>query len=53
MEIYYVCLFVAQILSAFICAINIVPTNTGTSLLDRFVVTILWLLLALDNFTKL
>ena len=46
-------LFVGAVLLAFVCITNLVPTDTSKNVLDRVVVTLLWLTLALDTYVKL
>ncbi|AGN51457.1 hypothetical protein VPLG_00018 [Vibrio phage eugene 12A10] len=53
MDMWYLFLFVLQVLLALVCITNLTPTDTSKSVLDRVTVTLLWLVLALDTYLKL
>lgn len=47
MKIFSTLIFIGAMLLAIICATNLVPTDTDSSILDRIAVTALWLASAL------
>lgn len=53
MEVYYWFMMLTGTLLAIVCGTNLIPTNTSESILDRVAITLLWLSVSLEYFTKL